>query len=87
MVNKLFHLICSDFKYCIMRNMMKFQVIFLLFFGMVACYDKDENYEYKPKTELSVILNGLKESYISLEDTLYIDPEIMVSNSEFDVKE
>ena len=86
MVNKLFHLICSDFKYCIMRNMMKFQVIFLLFFGMVACYDKDENYEYKPKTELSVILNGLKESYISLEDTLYIDPEIMVSNSEHELK-
>ena len=54
-----------------MRNMMKFQAVFLLFFGMVACYDKDENYEYKPKTELSVILNGLKESYTSLEDTLY----------------
>ena len=64
-----------------MRNMMKFQSIFLLLFGMVACYDNDENYEYKPKTELSVVLNGLEESYISLEDTLYCVPEIMISNS------
>lgn len=82
----MFHLICIEFKYCAMRNMMKFQAVFLLFFGMVACYDKDENYEYKPKTELSVILNGLKKSYTSLEDTLYCDPDIMVSDSAHELK-
>lgn len=85
-MEKLFHLICIEFKYCAMRNMMKFQAVFLLFFGMVACYDKDENYEYKPKTELSVILNGLKKSYTSLEDTLYCDPDIMVSDSAHELK-
>lgn len=85
-MEKLFHLICIEFKYCAMRNMMKFQAVFLLFLGMVACYDKDENYEYKPKTELSVILNGLKESYTSLEDTLYCDPDIMVSDSAHELK-
>lgn len=69
-----------------MRNILKFQVIFLLLLGMVACYDNDENYEYKPKTELSVVLNGLKESYTSLEDTLYCTPDIMVSDPEHELE-
>ena len=69
-----------------MRNMMKFQAVFLLLFGMVSCYDIDENYEYKPRTELSVVLNGLKDSYISLEDTLYCYPDIKVSDSAHELK-
>lgn len=47
---------------------------------VISCYEKEENYEYKPKTELTI--EGVEELYekIAMVDTLHIEPTIIVSD-------
>ena len=63
-----------------MNKIINFSVILLSLLLAASCYEKDENYEYKPKTELSI--EGVEDLYekTALVDTLHIDPTITVSD-------
>lgn len=63
-----------------MNKIINFSVVMLLLILTVSCYEKDENYEYKPKTELAI--KGIDALYekVAMVDTLRIDPTIVVSD-------
>lgn len=63
-----------------MNKIINFSMMLLLLFWTASCYEKDENYEYKPETKLAI--QGIDALYekVAMIDTLHIDPAIIVSD-------
>lgn len=63
-----------------MNKIINFSGILLSLFLLAACYEKEENYEYSPKTKLEI--NGVDDLYekVAMVDTLHIEPTVVVSN-------